>query len=89
MYDADTSLVDSHRERQNAFAPLATMADAHREWHRNAGVPIGQPGCPQDACHVDDYDEDFGTPVRMAKCGHCKNRLPVAVIRVHHGLSAW
>lgn len=33
------------------FAPLATMADAHREWHLNAGVPMGTPGCPQDACH--------------------------------------
>jgi hypothetical protein len=37
---------------------MATMADAHREWHRNAGVPMGTPGCPQDACHpADDYDE--------------------------------
>jgi hypothetical protein len=32
------------------WGPLATMADAHSEWHRNAGVPMGQPGCPQDAC---------------------------------------
>jgi hypothetical protein len=38
--------------------PMATMADAHREWHLNTGVPMGQPGCPQDACHPpDDYDE--------------------------------
>ena len=28
------------------------MAEAHAEWHRNAGVPMGQPGCPQDACHL-------------------------------------
>jgi hypothetical protein len=27
----------------------ATEADAHREWHLNAGVPVGQP-CPWDAC---------------------------------------
>lgn len=40
MYDA-----------QDAWAPLATMSDAHREWHLNAGVPMGTPGCPQDACH--------------------------------------
>lgn len=40
------------------YAPMATMSDAHREWHLNAGVPMGQPGCPQDACHLpDDYDE--------------------------------
>jgi len=39
------------------YTPLATMADAHREWHWNAEVPMGTPGCPQDACHpVDDYD---------------------------------
>lgn len=31
------------------------MSDAHAEWHRNAGVPMGQPGCPQDACHAEDY----------------------------------
>lgn len=40
--------------------PMATMADAHREWHRNAGVPMGTPGCPQDACHLPDdgpYDD--------------------------------
>lgn len=35
---------------------LATMGEAHSEWHRNAGVPMGQPGCPQDAC--DPYPED-------------------------------
>lgn len=28
---------------------LATEGEAHAEWHRNAGVPIGQP-CPWDAC---------------------------------------
>jgi hypothetical protein len=38
--------------------PMATMADAHREWHQNTGVPMGTPGCPQDACHLpDDYAE--------------------------------
>jgi hypothetical protein len=40
------------------YGPMATMSDAHSEWHRNTGVPMGQPGCPQDACHPpDDYDE--------------------------------
>lgn len=40
--------------------PYATMADAHREWHRNTGVPMGTPGCPQDACHLPDLDpEDY------------------------------
>lgn len=31
----------------------ATISEAHAEWHLNAGVPMGQPGCPWDACHVD------------------------------------
>jgi hypothetical protein len=37
----------------------ATPGDAHREWHLNSGIPMGTPGCPQDACHpvYDDYDE--------------------------------
>jgi len=36
---------------------LATPGDAHREWHLNSGVPMGLPGCPQDACHVDEYSD--------------------------------
>jgi hypothetical protein len=88
MYDAETSMMDAYRERQGAYAPLATMSDAHREWHFNAGVPIGQPGCPQDACHVDDYDEDFGPAlVATVRCGcGCKLRVPAAVVRSHFGL---
>lgn len=31
----------------------ATESEAHVEWHRNSGVPMGQPGCPQDACDPD------------------------------------
>lgn len=45
--------------------PMATMSDAHAEWHRNAGVPMGTPGCPQDACHYPDegpYDEEPEPP---------------------------
>lgn len=36
---------------------LATMADAHAEWHRNTGIPMGLPGCPPDACHTDYMDD--------------------------------
>jgi hypothetical protein len=44
---------------QDDYGPMATEADAHAEWHRNTGIPMGQPGCPQDACHpVDDYDDE-------------------------------
>lgn len=46
----------------------ATMADAHREWHLNTGVPMGQPGCPQDACHPPEPEAD----VTQIRCGHCR-----------------
>jgi len=52
---------------EDDFAPLATPGDAHREWHLNAGVPMGTPGCPQDACHPQDeydyYESEFFNPV--------------------------
>lgn len=39
---------------------IATEAEAHVEWHLNAGVPIGQGPCPWDACGHDEYgQEDF------------------------------
>jgi hypothetical protein len=51
---------EAEREREEAWAPLATMDDAHREWHRNTGVPMGQPGCPQDACDPpENYEEEL------------------------------
>lgn len=36
---------------EDRFSQMATPGDAHREWHLNSGVPMGLPGCPQDACH--------------------------------------
>jgi len=35
----------------------ASEAEAHVEWHINAGVPMGTPGCPWDACHAEEHDE--------------------------------
>lgn len=53
---------------------FATMSDAHREWHVNAGVPMGTPGCPQDACHpIDEYDYEPADDEGV-RCGHCKAR---------------
>lgn len=50
----------------------ATESEAHAEWHRNAGVPMGQPGCPQDACDPY-YDE--GEPCDV--CGrYCDGNHP-------------
>jgi hypothetical protein len=49
----------------------ATESDAHYEWHHNSGIPVGQPGCPQDACHLPDpgcwdcFDE---TPESCPSC---------------------
>ncbi len=53
------------------FSPMATMSDAHREWHTNSGVPMGMPGCPQDACHPPEieFPEDTESGVR---CGNTK-----------------
>ena len=85
MYTAEEDFAYAQQER---YSVLATPADAHREWHANAGVPMGTPGCPQDACHVDDlgYDEeDFVGPVIPAvKCGcGCGERVPVFVVKTH------
>lgn len=41
-------------EYEHRYDPPATEAEAHAEWHRNSGVPMGTPGCPQDACHPED-----------------------------------
>jgi hypothetical protein len=46
--------------------PYATPGDAHREWHWNTGIPIGTPGCPQDACHPIEYD--FGPEYTIEDC---------------------
>lgn len=81
---ADYWITEDHYERpEDHLRPLATPADAHREWHLNAGVPMGQPGCPQDACHPDEYDEPEEPQV---KCGHCKTRHGISTVRLHAGL---
>lgn len=72
----------ANEDRDNAWRPLATMSEAHREWHLNAGVPMGQPGCPQDACHP--VDDDIYEP--QVKCGYCKARHSVAAVRLHAGI---
>jgi len=47
----------------------ATEAEAHAEWHLNAGVPMGTPGCPWDACHDDDWHDDEPDPDECLMCG--------------------
>jgi hypothetical protein len=46
--------------------PTATPGEAHAEWHRNAGVPMGTPGCPQDGC----YDTEAEDAWNAARCWH-------------------
>ena len=69
------------------FGPLATPGDAHREWHRNSGVPMGTPGCPQDACHMDDHDDPRYEPGDMsanAYCGLCGQWHTINTIRAEY-----
>lgn len=75
---------------------LATMADAHREWHQNTETPMGVAGCPQDACDGED-------PRPLIKCAHCKGyhravyqvrrcaQLEIDIDRrtCEHGLALW
>lgn len=73
---------------------LATPGDAHREWHLNAGVPMGQPGCPQDACHpIEEGPLDWGFPETVdavwpgaVKCGNKQG--PYAEGHYHLGVAA-
>lgn len=37
----------------------ATESEAHQEWHINAGIPMGTPGCPWDACHAEPDEEIY------------------------------
>lgn len=72
--EQDAALAEMQWEFENRYAPCATPGDAHAEWHRNAGVPMGTPGCPQDACHpIDDFipEPEAGEGIR---CAHCKGR---------------
>lgn len=72
--DAERAAEEMRQIEEERNSHLATPSEAHAEWHRNAGVPMGQPGCPQDACHLpDDYDEEPG-PGEGIRCAHCKGR---------------
>lgn len=75
---------EAQRDREEAWAPLATQSDAHREWHRNSGSPMGTPGCPQDACHPVDDPSDYGFPTEVdslwpgaVRCGNTESPFSV------------
>jgi hypothetical protein len=67
---AEQEIWDAVAEREHDYAPLATEADAHAEWHRNTGVPMGTPGCPQDACHPDDEAERHAVGTGQGQDGY-------------------
>lgn len=54
--------------------PMATMDDAHREWHRNTGIPMGTPGCPQDACHPPEPDWDEAAEMEWDRFTEARDR---------------
>lgn len=59
----------------------ATQAEAHVEWHINAGVPMGQP-CPWDACHDNEYEvedqswRDEDRPREEDEVAHSDSTIP-------------
>lgn len=65
---------------------LATPTEAHYEWHSNSGIPMGTPGCPQDACHRE-YDEDHEPDALLIRCGICTQRTTVEHIRAHYAFA--
>lgn len=51
-----------------------TESEWHAAWHRLNGVPIGQPGCPQDACDDDGSPRWRGT--HLESPNYCDGRVP-------------
>lgn len=71
---------------------MATMAEAHAEWHRNAMVPMGLP-CPFDACGHDLSEEEYDRllkqqdSIRKAAAEWAESEEAQATCV--HGMSAW
>ena len=64
IYDDEQAWHEAQMEYMERYVPMATEAEAHAEWHRNAMVPMGTPGCPQDACHpIEEPDESYWAAV--------------------------
>jgi hypothetical protein len=72
---------------------LATPEAAHREWHANAGVPIGL-SCPMDACDPGMLDEEE-VEALLAKQAAMKAEADAffdseaAQAVCEHGMSLW
>lgn len=68
MYDAMTSLMELEREYDERMAPVATLAEAHADWHAVHGKYAV---CDLD-CGASEglFDEDHSMDGDV-KCGHC------------------
>ena len=72
---------------------LATPAQAHLEWHRNSGVPVGL-SCPMDACDpaaLDDAEVERLLAVQAANAAAEEAFFDSeeAQATCEHGMSAW
>lgn len=72
----------SHYPMDDDMGSMATMGEAHSEWHRNSGVPMGQT-CPWDACHpiVDEFDWEPAVTIDASRdyrtCFRCRRVVPI------------
>jgi hypothetical protein len=72
---------------------MATMAEAHREWHWNSGTPIGLP-CPWDACDPALLSEEEVQRLLKVQADNAAAEeawadSPEANATCEHGMSAW
>jgi len=72
---------------------LATEAEAHREWHRNANVPMGF-SCPWDACDPALLSEEEAQRLLAIQAANAAAEeewanSAEAQATCEHGMSAW
>jgi hypothetical protein len=72
---------------------LATMAEAHNEWHANAGVPVGLP-CPMDACDPSNLTDEevqvlLDRKASIKAAAEAWEDSEEAQATCEHGMSAW
>jgi hypothetical protein len=75
---------------------IATMGQAHLEWHRNAGVPVGL-NCPFDVCDGGEWaefdPEGYAAAVAQMEANQAAEaewaESEEAQAVCEHGMSAW
>jgi hypothetical protein len=72
---------------------LASMGEAHLEWHRNARVPVGL-SCPMDACDPGMLDDEtlealMAKQAAMEAADAAWEDSPEAQAVCPHGMSLW